>query len=38
MFNNSPALYINICSTHVQILDDLSMWTLSYASLKSEDM
>ena len=27
MFNNSPALYRNICSTCVQMLDDLSVWT-----------
>ena len=27
MFNNSPVLYINICSTRVQILGDLSVWT-----------
>ena len=27
MFNNSPALYRNICSTCVHDLDDLSMWT-----------
>ena len=27
MFNNSPVLYINICSTCVQILGDLSVWT-----------
>ena len=27
MFNNSPALYRNICSTYVQILGDLSLWT-----------
>ena len=27
MFNNSPALYRNICSTCVQILGDLSVWT-----------
>ena len=27
MFNNSPALYRNICSTFVQILGDLSVWT-----------
>ena len=26
MFNNSPALYRNICSTCVQILDDSSVW------------
>ena len=28
MFKNSPALYRNICSTCVQILGDLSVWTL----------
>ena len=27
MFNNSPALYKNICSTCLQFLDDLSVWT-----------
>ena len=27
MFNNSPTLYINIFSTCVQILGDLSVWT-----------
>ena len=27
MFNNNPALYRNICSTCVQILGDLSVWT-----------
>ena len=27
MLNNSPALYRNICSTCVQILDDVSVWT-----------
>ena len=27
MFNNSPGLYRNICSTCVQILGDLSVWT-----------
>ena len=27
MFNNSPAFYNNICSTYVQILGDLSVWT-----------
>ena len=27
MFNNSPALYKNSCSTCVQIWGDLSMWT-----------
>ena len=27
MFNNSPALYRNICSTCVHILGDLSVWT-----------
>ena len=27
MFNNSPVLNINICSTRVQILGDLSVWT-----------
>ena len=27
MFNNSPVLYINICSTRVQILGYLSVWT-----------
>ena len=27
MFNNRPALYRNICSTCVQILGDLSVWT-----------
>ena len=26
LFNNSPALYRNICSTCVQILGDLSVW------------
>ena len=27
IFNNNPALYRNICSTCVQILSDLSVWT-----------
>ena len=27
MFNNSPALHRNICSTCVQILGDLSVWS-----------
>ena len=27
MFNNSPALYKNICSTCIQLLGDLSVWT-----------
>ena len=27
MFNNSPALYRDICSTCVHILGDLSVWT-----------
>ena len=27
MFNNSPALYRNICSSCVQMLGDLSVWT-----------
>ena len=27
IFNNSPALYRNICSIYVQILCDLSVWT-----------
>ena len=27
MFNNSPALYRNVCSTCVQSLGDLSLWT-----------
>ena len=27
MFNNTPALYKNICSTCVQILGELYVWT-----------
>ena len=36
IFNNSPALYRNICCTCVQILGDLSMWTpkLSFSEVR----